>query len=161
MSNPAIASAPAGPAVDDIASDNEQPNKEFLSDEEGDDGVEEDEAEIKPWDEGGQSHCGYSDTVHETLMSVGAKVHSVVGTPGKEISQVQQSIGNWFQELSYAARDIVRGENTADMHQDAADAVKTLMSGGKTEEDEEQSPEQDEEKKDNEEAESSKTPIDP
>lgn len=115
--------------------DHQDPHKgEFLSDEEGEE--EEDEAAIKPWDEGGQSDCGYHDVVHSTLMSVGEKVHKVVGSPGKGISQVQHSIGNWFQELSYAARDIVRGENSEEMQQDAADAVSELMSGGKAKDEE-------------------------
>jgi len=129
-------STPATPASEGLhdagvlSSDQDPHEGEFLSDEEG--AEEEDEAAIKPWDEGGHSDCGYHDVVHSTLMSVGEKVHKVVGSPGKEISQVQHSIGNWFQELSYAARDIVRGENSEEMQQDAADAVSELMSGGKT-----------------------------
>jgi hypothetical protein len=43
---------------------------------------------------------------------------------------VQTTIGNWFQELSYAARDIVRGENTKEMHEDATTVVMTLINGG-------------------------------
>ena len=138
-SDPAVSSAsgysPPGRAgaEDALATDLEYPKNDCNSDEE--DLEEDDGVAIKPWDEGGPSDCGYGDTVHSTLMSVGATVQKVVGPPGKEISHVQQSIGNWFQELSYAARDIMRGENTADMHQDAADAVKTLMSGGKTKND--------------------------
>jgi len=132
-----LTSAPDNPNNPNNSNNNNPNNNEFLSDDE--DLLEDDEADaeqIKPWDEGGASHCGYSDAVHSTLMSVGATVHQVVGHPGEEISKVQHSIGNWFQELSYAARDIVRGENTADMHEDAADAVKTLMSGGKNTKDE-------------------------
>jgi hypothetical protein len=80
---------------------------------------------VKPWDEGGPSDCGYSDTVHATLMTVGQTVHTVMGAPGHSIAKVQTSIGNWFQELSYATRDIWRGET-----QDAASAIKTVMTGG-------------------------------
>jgi hypothetical protein len=87
---------------------------------------------VKPWDEGGPSDCGYSDTVHATLMTVGKTVHTVMGAPGDKISKVQMSIGNWFQELSYATRDIWRGET-----QDAASAIKTVMTGGLAEEEDE------------------------
>ena len=88
---------------------------------------EEDDEAVKPWDEGGPSDCGYSVSVHDMLMSVGAKVHAVVGAPSQKVRTAQESIGNWFQELSYAARDILRGENTAEMHEDAADAMSTLF----------------------------------
>lgn len=132
-SNPVITTYEAqSPARSNGGAAEDDPKAEFHSDEEGEDMEAEDEAAIKPWDEGGPSDCGYSDTLHSTLMTVGETVHKVVGAPGKELGHVQQSIGNWFQELSYAARDIMRGENTDGMHQDAADAVKTLMSGGKT-----------------------------
>jgi hypothetical protein len=99
------------------------------------DDEEEEHAEaVKPWDEGGPSDCGYSETIHHALMSVGESVHQVVGAPGKEITSVQKAIGNWFQELSYATRDILRGENSEDMQKDAADAIKTVMTGGLTDE---------------------------
>lgn len=88
----------------------------------------EDPAQVKPWDEGGPSDCGYSETIHATLMSVGRGVHGLVGTPTSgPFVHVQTAIGNWFQELSYATRDIVRGEN--DVHEDAAEAVRELMGG--------------------------------
>ena len=131
-SNPVITTYEAPSPAGSNGAAEDDPKAEFHSDEEGEDMEAEDEAAIKPWDEGGPSDCGYSDTVHSTLMTVGETVHKVVGAPGNKLGNMQQSIGNWFQELSYAARDILRGENTDDMHQDAADAVKTLMSGGKT-----------------------------
>lgn len=88
----------------------------------------EDPAQIKPWDEGGASDCGYSDTVHATLMTVGKGVHGIVGAPSSgPLVQMQTAIGNWFQELSYATRDIVRGD--AAVQEDAADAVRELMGG--------------------------------
>jgi hypothetical protein len=94
------------------------------------DDVETESKEVKPWDEGGPSDCGYSETLHHTLMSVGEQVHALVGTPGAKFSSAQKSIGNWFQELSYTTRDILRGENQEDMQKDAADAIKTVMTGG-------------------------------
>jgi hypothetical protein len=92
--------------------------------------LEQEEEAIKEWDEGGPSDCGYNETIHSTLMSVGKTVHTVVGAPGERVRSVQTTIGNWFQELSYAARDIVRGENTKEMHEDATTAVMTLINGG-------------------------------
>jgi hypothetical protein len=88
---------------------------------------------VKPWDEGGPSDCGYSDTIHATLMTVGKTVHTVMGAPGAKIAKVQTNIGNWFQELSYATRDIWRGET-----QDAASAIKTVMTGGLAEDENEE-----------------------
>ncbi|GKY99539.1 hypothetical protein MPSEU_000908000 [Mayamaea pseudoterrestris] len=89
----------------------------------------EDKESVKRWDEGGDSDCGYSTNIHETLMSVGAKVHEFVGAPSMKVHKLQDAIGNWFQELSYATRDILRGENTDEMQKDASDAVSTLFYG--------------------------------
>ena len=67
------------------------------------------------WDEGGPSHCGYSESVHDTLMSVGKSVHGVVGEPSHSVEQgFMKKIGVWFQEMSYAVRDLVRGEKTVE-----------------------------------------------
>lgn len=97
---------------------------------------------IKPWDEGGPSDCGYSDVVHNTLMSVGEKVHRLIGQPrNSSLSNVQVSVGNWFQELSYATRDILRGENTEEMHQDAVGVVNAVITGGKSLDEEGDAPE--------------------
>ena len=93
---------------------------------------EPDPAEIKPWDEGGVSDCGYSETVHETLMSVGQSVHNIVGPPSESVKTSMGSVGNWFQEASYAVRDIVRGENSKDFQEDASQAFSTLMNGGES-----------------------------
>lgn len=82
----------------------------------------------KPWDEGGPSDCGYADTVHSTIMSVGESVHSVVGEPNSQVSQAQTAVGNWFQELSYAVRDMFRGDK--EMQDDASAAIKELIDAG-------------------------------
>jgi hypothetical protein len=87
-------------------------------------------AGVKPWDEGGVSDCGYSDIIHSTLMGLGGSIHSVVGDPSHQTRQIQTVIGNWFQELSYAARDIVRGDSSDEMKQDAAAAVTELLNSG-------------------------------
>jgi hypothetical protein len=86
--------------------------------------------EIKGWDEGGASDCGYSDIIHSTLMGIGGSIHSVIGDPSLKTRHVQTTIGNWFQELSYATRDIVRGEGSEDMKKDASDAMSELFQGG-------------------------------
>ena len=62
------------------------------------------------WDEGGQSDCGYSETVHETLMSVGKCMYSLFGEPGDKLHGKMKGIGSYFQEASYAARDWKRGD---------------------------------------------------
>ncbi|KAL7524680.1 hypothetical protein ACHAXR_001539 [Thalassiosira sp. AJA248-18] len=97
-------------------------------DEHEDDGDEADEHEneVKEWDEGGKSHCGYGDSVHETLMSIGASIHKVVGEPNDGVQGAMQSIGNWFQEASYAARDMKRGN--MDVAEEAASAMKSVVS---------------------------------
>ena len=93
-------------------------------------------SEEKEWDEGGKSHCGYSEFVHGTLMTVGGAVHKVVGDPSPKVERELKAVGNWFQEASYAARDLVRGnpnddaEGGSGMKEDAWDAVKTLVRGG-------------------------------
>ena len=61
------------------------------------------------WDEGGRSDCGYSDGVHDTLMSIGEKVYSVLGEPSELLRKRMKGIGSFFQEASYAVRDLKRG----------------------------------------------------
>ncbi|KAL3780886.1 hypothetical protein HJC23_009932 [Cyclotella cryptica] len=62
------------------------------------------------WDEGGKSDCGYSDSVHETLMSIGETIYSVLGEPSEEMRKRMKGIGSYFMEMSYAVRDIQRGD---------------------------------------------------
>ena len=70
---------------------------------------EEHEEEFKGWDEGGKSDCGYRDTMHDTLMAIGASIHKFVGEPNEKLQKAMKSVGNWFQEASYAARDFKKG----------------------------------------------------
>lgn len=84
------------------------------------------EADIdKEWDEGGPSHCGYSEGVHDTLMSVGESVHKVIGDPSPSLENgLMRQVGTWFQEMSYAVRDIIRGKD--DVHDDISQAASTI-----------------------------------
>jgi len=82
------------------------------------------------WDEGGASHCGYSPFVHETLMTIGKSVHSVIGDPPEKAERVMKSVGGWFQEASYAVRDYTRGNSN--IEEDTKDVVDTIISGGST-----------------------------
>ena len=68
-----------------------------------------DEFKKKQWDEGGRSDCGYSDVVHDTLMSVGHVVHNLFGEPSDSLHTKMKGIGSYFQEASYAVRDFKRG----------------------------------------------------
>mmetsp|Transcript_25378 Transcript_25378/g.39848 ORF Transcript_25378/g.39848 Transcript_25378/m.39848 type:complete len:146 (-) Transcript_25378:307-744(-) len=81
-----------------------------LSDEDRDEQEEDDNEEFKAWDEGGKSDCGYRDSLHDTLMAIGASIHKVVGEPSEKVRKAMKGVGNWFQEASYAARDLKRGE---------------------------------------------------
>lgn len=66
------------------------------------------------WDEGGKSDCGYSDSVHETLMSIGETIYSVLGEPSEEMRKRMKGIGSYFMEMSYAVRDLQRGDWNVD-----------------------------------------------
>mmetsp|Transcript_15411 Transcript_15411/g.21472 ORF Transcript_15411/g.21472 Transcript_15411/m.21472 type:complete len:165 (+) Transcript_15411:119-613(+) len=88
----------------------------------------------KEWDEGGPSHCGYSEGVHDTLMSVGKSVHSVVGEPSDSTRKDIRGVGNWFQEASYAVRDFFSGNNDTGLAEDSRDAISVLMGTKKEEE---------------------------
>ena len=102
---------PAPDAPERVGSGDYDDQHDDQHDEAHDDEEAHEEAdEVQEWDEGGPSHCGYSESVHDTLMAVGKSVHGVVGEPSQEVEQgVIKSIGNWFQEASYAVRDFVRG----------------------------------------------------
>ena len=61
-------------------------NNPYLNDQDDDQDDhddDEEENEVKGWEEGGKSHCGYSDGFHDTLMAIGASVHSIVGEPSE------------------------------------------------------------------------------
>ncbi|KAL7532387.1 hypothetical protein ACHAWF_004117 [Thalassiosira exigua] len=96
-------------------------------DDDHDDEEEDDEPEVKEWDEGGKSHCGYGDSVHEVLMSIGEAMHKVVGEPTDGVQGAMKSVGNWFQEASYAARDLQRGK--MDVAEETKAAMKSVVSG--------------------------------
>jgi hypothetical protein len=77
------------------------------------------------WDEGGPSQCGYHEAVHYTLMTVGRSVHGVVGGPSQGMERSMKTVGNWFQEASYAVRDFCRG-NKQELGDDASEALSTM-----------------------------------
>lgn len=62
------------------------------------------------WDEGGPSHCGYPNVVHDALMSIGESMHLLFGEPSEATWERMTDVGNYFQEISYAARDFRRGK---------------------------------------------------
>ena len=70
---------------------------------------------------GGRSHCGYSDVVHESLMAVGQHLHSLFGEPSDFVHETMLDVGNYFQEISYAARDIYRGHTMIEKTSDIVD----------------------------------------
>ena len=87
----------------------------------------EDCAPVKEWDEGGKSHCGYNDYFHDALMLIGERIHKVVGDPNEQVRSAVKGIGNWFQEASYAARDVRQGK--MDVGEETADAIKNIVTG--------------------------------
>ena len=133
------AAAAGNGSSDPIEDEDHHPDDEHNSDEEHEE--EEHEEEVKEWDEGGKSHCGYGETVHETLMSIGANIHKVVGEPSEGVQNAMKSIGNWFQEASYAARDLKRGK--MDVAGETAAAMKSVVSGDEDENKEEEGEEAD------------------
>jgi len=46
------------------------------------------------WDEGGRSDCGYADTIHDTLMTLGGWMHGIFGEPSEEMSDHMKGIHN-------------------------------------------------------------------
>jgi hypothetical protein len=123
-SSPTAAAASAPPTNYDTDGGNRTDGAE--TDEEGVDDLEGKELdEDLEWDEGGPSQCGYSEPIHGVLMSAGAAIHRVVGDPGEGVKVGMRRIGNFFQEASYAVRDVVRGD--AGVKDDARDAWKEMV----------------------------------
>uniref|UniRef100_A0A7S2US52 Uncharacterized protein n=1 Tax=Attheya septentrionalis TaxID=420275 RepID=A0A7S2US52_9STRA len=113
------------PVPDEPIDDKE--NKGYDTENGGDEDDEEDDPlKENEWDEGGPSNCGYGFTVHDTLMSLGKTVHKIVGEPSTKVRQEMKVVGNWFQEASYAARDLVSG-NTDEMAEDSLQAVTSIV----------------------------------
>jgi hypothetical protein len=92
---------------------------------EDDENEDEEFHKVTEWDEGGSSHCGYSESVHETLMTVGGSLHGVVGDPPQAVEKKMNTVSNWFQEMSYAIRDFWRSEGN--MTEDIQDVVNSVM----------------------------------
>ena len=61
------------------------------------------------WDEGGVSDCGFSQGIHDTLMSLGECMHRIFGEPSEGMNRKMKGIGSYVQEASYAVRDFKRG----------------------------------------------------
>ena len=123
--NTAANAATSGNTLD-AAERPDEPRSPRGEDDEPDDDDHEDAGAPKEWDEGGRSHCGYSDSVHDTLMAIGETIHRVVGDPGDGAEGVMKGVGNWFQEASYAVRDARRGE--LDVKGEAREAMKSVVS---------------------------------
>lgn len=123
--SPTAAAAPVPPTNYDTDGGNRTDGAE--TDEEGaaDDLEGKELDEDLEWDEGGPSQCGYSEPFHGVLMSAGAAIHRVVGDPGEGMKVGMRRIGNFFQEASYAVRDVVRGD--AGVKDDARDAWKEMV----------------------------------
>jgi len=103
----------------------ENMGEEYVSDSNYETHIDEEE-QSPEWDEGGPSHCGYHETVHDTMMAVGRSVHSVVGDPSPQVEEnVIQSVGTWFQEASYAVRDFLRG-NHEEVGDDASHTLQSM-----------------------------------
>lgn len=123
--SPTAAAAPIPPTNYDTDGGNRTDGAE--TDEEGaaDDLEGKELDEDLEWDEGGPSQCGYSEPIHGVLMSAGAAIHRVVGDPGEGVKVGMRRIGNFFQEASYAVRDVVRGD--AGVKDDARNAWKEMV----------------------------------
>ena len=68
------------------------------------------EEAVVGWDEGGRSHCGFQDGIHDVLMLIGASVHSLFGEPSESLKDRMVEIGNNVQEISYTVREWKRGQ---------------------------------------------------
>lgn len=127
--SPTAAAAAAAPAAPPTNYDTDGGNRTdgAETDEEGaaDDLEGKELDEDLEWDEGGPSQCGYSEPFHGVLMSAGAAIHRVVGDPGEGMKVGMRRIGNFFQEASYAVRDVVRGD--AGVKDDARNAWKEMV----------------------------------
>ncbi|KAL7536638.1 hypothetical protein ACHAXR_010643 [Thalassiosira sp. AJA248-18] len=80
------------------------------------------------WDEGGRSDCGYSESVHDTLMVIGEAMHSLFGEPSDMLKTSMKGVGSYFQEASYAARDLARG--TSPLNEYLDEYMDVLMEEG-------------------------------
>ena len=118
--------APSSAEPQQVASASAEEDDELLED------------DVTRWDEGGRSDCGYGDGVHDTLMSMGSAIHKVVGEPSETVVEAMNQIGNWFQEASYAARDLKQGN--MNVGQETMDAVKSVVSGDEEEEEDKMNP---------------------
>ncbi len=107
--------------------DHHEDQGDIDDDDDDDEALDVDEAPPKEWDEGGKSHCGYSDQVHDTLMLIGESIHKVVGEPSETVQSAIKGIGSWFQEASYAARDVQRGK--MNVGEETAAAIKSMVTG--------------------------------
>ena len=138
MASTAVATAPAASPATSSVTINDEPQireVEAIETADGDEHLEDDEEEdddedvqeVKEWDEGGKSHCGYGDAVHETIMTIGKSIHGVVGDPSESVHDAMVSVGNWFQEASYAVRDLKQGK--MNVREETSDAIKRVVTG--------------------------------
>jgi hypothetical protein len=58
-------------------------------------------------------------------MKIGETIHKVVGEPNDRVYSAMKGIGNWFQEASYAVRDVRRGK--MDVAEETVQAIKSMV----------------------------------
>jgi hypothetical protein len=58
-------------------------------------------------------------------MKIGESIHKIVGDPNDTVHSAMKGIGNWFQEASYAARDVKQGK--MDVAQETVQAIKSMV----------------------------------
>jgi hypothetical protein len=117
--------APSVPEAEDRPMDESELDKHL--DDPDEEEEEQEDAPAKEWDEGGKSHCGYNEVFHDAIMKIGETIHNIVGDPNDTVHSAMKGIGNWFQEASYAARDVREGK--MDVAEETAQAIKSMVTG--------------------------------
>mmetsp|Transcript_43537 Transcript_43537/g.63891 ORF Transcript_43537/g.63891 Transcript_43537/m.63891 type:complete len:163 (+) Transcript_43537:111-599(+) len=57
-----------------------------------------------------RSDCGFSDTVHDSLMSIGKSMHGCIGEPSDSVERSMLNFGNVVQEVSISWQDFMNGK---------------------------------------------------
>mmetsp|Transcript_30613 Transcript_30613/g.34911 ORF Transcript_30613/g.34911 Transcript_30613/m.34911 type:complete len:146 (+) Transcript_30613:54-491(+) len=113
----------------------QRPDDEVLVDSRTTDGIlDDDERSIESETFQGKSDCGFSDTVHDTLMAAGKAIHNLVGEPHSIVESAMKETGDFVKDTAVALHDFSIADGS--IIKEETHELLRMMTGDEGDEDE-------------------------
>mmetsp|Transcript_19426 Transcript_19426/g.29196 ORF Transcript_19426/g.29196 Transcript_19426/m.29196 type:complete len:146 (+) Transcript_19426:63-500(+) len=77
----------------------------------------------------GKSDCGFTDTIHDTLMAAGAAVHSLIGEPPSVVQGAMKETGDFVKDTAVALNDLKNADRSI-IEEETHELLKMMTDGG-------------------------------